>query len=212
MTRSRKHGWGLALGAAFLLAGGVAVGGEPERGRADDEPRPEPMKTEGTRTEGTKTEGTKATARDTDVLKKLHEANLEEIDLGKLAQDKGASEQARSFGKTLVDDHQKADDKVTDLAKKWGVDLTAVRVDAQKVDKFRSLSGADFDRQFGLAMVKGHAKVIDMVKKAQKQGDPDLSALCDELLPRLQEHHRLAKELAAGGGARTMGRRPAPQR
>src|SRR5215831_13884111 len=58
-----------------------------------------------------------------DVLKKLHESNQKEIEMGKLAEQKGQSKEIKSFGKMLVKDHTAADKKVTALAKEEKADL-----------------------------------------------------------------------------------------
>src|SRR5689334_10444416 len=58
-----------------------------------------------------------------DVLNDLHEANQTEIHMGQLAEQKGASQDARNYGKTLVADHQDSDKQVVDLAAKQGISL-----------------------------------------------------------------------------------------
>src|SRR5688572_22786392 len=50
------------------------------------------------------------------VLSDLHKTNQKEIQLGQLAQQKGASAEVRNFGQHLIKDHQEADAKVTEGA------------------------------------------------------------------------------------------------
>ena len=40
---------------------------------------------------------------------------MAEVELGKLAQDKGSNEQVKNFGKRMVDDHGKANDDLKTL-------------------------------------------------------------------------------------------------
>ena len=48
---------------------------------------------------------------------KASEANLAEIQAGKLAESKGSSK-VKSYGKQMVEDHTKGENELTDLAKK----------------------------------------------------------------------------------------------
>src|SRR5437588_9726751 len=54
-------------------------------------------------------------------LKKAIEGNLAEIEMGKLAQQKGASDGVRSYGKQLEQDHAAANQKATALANEMGM-------------------------------------------------------------------------------------------
>jgi len=58
-----------------------------------------------------------------DVLQSLHKANQDEINAGKLAQQKANDPAVKDFAKMLVDDHTKADQQVTDVAKRANVTL-----------------------------------------------------------------------------------------
>src|SRR5688500_5032457 len=60
-----------------------------------------------------------------DLLSDLHHANQMEIQMGKMAKEKGTSEQVRQYGDRLIQDHELADQKVQDLARKDGVTLAA---------------------------------------------------------------------------------------
>src|SRR5262245_36939705 len=50
-----------------------------------------------------------------------HRGNYAEIEMGKLAQEKGASDSVRSFGKQLEQDHAAANTKAMDVAKQMGM-------------------------------------------------------------------------------------------
>jgi len=58
-----------------------------------------------------------------EVLQNLHSANQDEIAAGKLAQEQGSDKEVKDLGKVLVDDHTKADQQVTDVAKRANVNL-----------------------------------------------------------------------------------------
>jgi putative membrane protein len=161
----------------------------------------------GTKTTDTKTTDTKTTRTETEALNRLHQANQDEIALGKLAQDKAESDQGKQLGKDLVNDHQDADKKVADFAKKHDIQLTDVQPDQHKLQKLQGLTGPDFDHQFGQMMVTSHTKAIDLVKKARSQTtDSEFRDLLDGILPKLQQHQSMAKAMSKAPS--TMGRRP----
>ena len=149
-------------------------------------------------------------------LQKLHKVNLHEIEVGKLAEQNG-SDRAKAFGRTLVRDHQDADKKVMDLAKKKNVSLTdaSMNPDKQKEkemkkDRLSSLQGTDFDREFGNEMAMGHRKVISLAQTwKQNCKDQDVCNLIDSMLPTLQQHLKTAEQLR---GPVAQGRTPEPNR
>jgi putative membrane protein len=128
------------------------------------------------------------------VLSKLHESNLKEIEMGKLAQSKGASKDVKAYGRTLVKDHTAADKKVKALAKQEKATLP----DAAPPMKHDDLgTGAEFDTKFAQAMVEDHKKDIDEVKTARDSTtDPKLKSLLDGMLPTLEKHRDIAQKIA----------------
>ena len=50
-----------------------------------------------------------------------------EVELGKLAEQKAASQQVKDFGKMMVDDHTKINDDLTTMASKKNIDLPDYR-------------------------------------------------------------------------------------
>jgi putative membrane protein len=107
-------------------------------------------------------------------LKKAIEGNFAEVEMGKLAQQKGQNENVKKFGQTLADDHSAANQKAMDAAKSMGVTPPDGPNAKQKADydKMSKMSGAKFDRDFATHMVADHEKDIAAYKKAAKQADP----------------------------------------
>lgn len=68
-------------------------------------------------------------APDARILSILHAKNLEEVELGRLAQNKGASAEVRAYGQMLIQDHGQNDDEVQRLAQAHDVKL----MDAEQV-------------------------------------------------------------------------------
>ncbi|HKB77604.1 MAG TPA: DUF4142 domain-containing protein [Myxococcales bacterium] len=142
---------------------------------------------------------------DDQVLRKVHHINLEEIDAGKLAQQKGTTREVKDYGATLVRDHTKADQDTKTLASKMNVDLEKMKDDARhrekqqamqdKMDQLKKMTGKEFDRTFAQMMADGHRQAIEMVKTARVDAKPELKSFLDQLLPVLQKHEDMANAI-----------------
>ena len=139
---------------------------------------------------------------DTAFLTEAIQINLAEISVGDLAQKNGGSDDVKSFGKMLVDDHTASNTKATSLAQANGVTppTEPKAADKQKHDELAKLSGADFDREFAKAMVKGHEEAISKFEAASK-GDDDIAKFAQETLPTLQKHLKTAQKLESSKSA-----------
>ena len=139
---------------------------------------------------------------DTAFLTEAIQINLAEISVGDLAQKNGGSDDVKSFGKMLVDDHTASNMKATSLAQSNGVTppTEPKAADKQKHDELAKLSGADFDREFAKAMVKGHEEAISKFEAASK-GEDDIAKFAQETLPTLQKHLKTAQTLESGKSA-----------
>lgn len=106
-------------------------------------------------------------------LKKAIQGNFAEIEMGKLAQQNGATEDVKQFGQMLNDDHSAANQKALDAAKSMDVTPPDSPSKKQRSDfeKMSKLSGARFDSQFAKHMVADHEKDIAEYKKASKRDD-----------------------------------------
>src|SRR5215813_15373614 len=118
-------------------------------------------------------------------LKKAIEGNYAEIEMGKLAQQKGASDGVRSFGKQLEQDHAAANTKAMNVAKQIGMTPPDGPNKKQKADydRMSKMSGDKFDKAFVQHMVADHKKDIkEFQKEAKKQNDPAAN-FANEVLP-----------------------------
>jgi putative membrane protein len=149
---------------------------------------------------------------DTTFLTDAIQINLAEISVGDLAQQKGGSDDVRSFGKMLVDDHTASNTKATSLAQANGVTPPTEpnATDKKKHDELEKLSGAEFDREFSKAMVKGHEEAIGKFEAASK-GDDDVAKFAQETLPTLQKHLKTAQSLASSKSTQSGGEAAKPE-
>jgi putative membrane protein len=136
------------------------------------------------------------------ILEQMHQANLKEIAVGKLAEEKASSDEVRAYAVQLVNDHTNADQMVTATAQKKGArlrDSAAGRENAHgksAVRKLSSASGAQFDRLFLEQTSADHKKLISELQQEREDAtDDDIEALIDKIVPILQQHNDLAQIL-----------------
>ena len=119
-----------------------------------------------------------------------------EVELGKLASERGSSDAVKQFGQRMVTDHGKAYEELKALADQKGV-AVAADMDARDkrlYERLSKLSGAQFDRAYMEAMVKDHKKdVSEFKREARRAKDPELKAWATKTLPTLEEHLKLAQ-------------------
>jgi putative membrane protein len=97
---------------------------------------------------------------------------MAEVELGKLAADKGASEDVKMFGRKMVEDHTKMGDQMKTVAAKVGVtppSMSGAEAMAEKA-KLEMLSGKSFDDAYIKAMVKDHEDDLADFKKEVETG------------------------------------------
>jgi putative membrane protein len=151
------------------------------------------------------------TMTDDQVLHALHHIDQEEIKAGQLAEQKGSSQQVKDYGRMLVQDHQKADKQVMQVAQKMHVDLTNTKsmpqhmrakseVHQNKMEQLQRMTGKQFDQGFAQLMSNGHQEAIDLVKNAQANAKGDMKNLLDTLLPDLQKHKDVADQILSSSG------------
>ena len=129
-------------------------------------------------------------------MDKAAQGGMAEVKLGELATQKAQSDQVKQFGQRMVDDHSKADQKLSQLASTKGVTLpTTLDKSTQKeYDKLSKMSGPEFDREYMKHMVSDHKKdVSDFKSEASKAKDADVKQFASSTLPTLQEHLQLAQ-------------------
>jgi putative membrane protein len=130
-------------------------------------------------------------------LKEAIEGNLIEVQMGELAQEKGQSEAARSFGKELATDHGSANLKALGVAAELGMSPPSEPSKKHKSlhARLSKLSGPAFDRQFAREMVEDHKKDIREFEKAAKMPNASVAKFANEILPVLRKHLQSAEAL-----------------
>ena len=145
---------------------------------------------------------------DAAALKRIAQANLNEVAAGKLGAEKAASPDVKRFGQKMIDDHGKMAQELKSLAQSKGVPVAESTglTDMAKLKLLERKSGADFDKEFMDHMVKEHELTAkDVEATAAKAKDAEFKAALQKALPKIKEHLAEAKRLqasAAAGGSK----------
>lgn len=144
-----------------------------------------------------KQEGDMSKERDEDFLVKAAEINMEEIQLGQLAQQKGTLADVKDLAKMLTDEHTKAMSDLSALAGRKSIAIPTATTDKVQ-NAYNKLNekaaGNDFDKEYCDMMVKGHNDAIDAFERAANNAaDADIKAWASSMLPGLRMHLEKAK-------------------
>jgi putative membrane protein len=130
-------------------------------------------------------------------LKEAIEGDLAQISTGKLAQEKGQSQETKQFGQMLEQDHSQHLLKAKDTAQQMGFVAPAEPNAKQKkmYDQVSKPSDGQFDKHFADDMVKDHKQDIEKYEKEAKSKGP-LADFAQETIPTLQKHLQTAESVA----------------
>jgi putative membrane protein len=112
------------------------------------------------------TTGGAVSAGDRAFVDELLIANLAEVELGRMAMERGANSEVKKFGDMMVKDHSRAGDELRAVAMQHAIPIPA-GLDQQHQDlkmTLSNLTGAEFDREYMNAMVEGHEAVVDRLQ------------------------------------------------
>ena len=124
-------------------------------------------------------------AKDKMFMKKAAKGGMMEVAMGKLADEKGQSDDVKSFGKRMVADHSQANDELKKIA---------AQKNAKLPTKEPTVSWSS-DKAYMDAMVKDHEKDLAEFQEEAKSGsDPDVKKFADDTAKMVQEHLDLAKQ------------------
>jgi putative membrane protein len=131
-------------------------------------------------------------AKDKSFMKEAAQGGMMEVDMGKMAQQKGKSDDVKKFGSRMVADHTKANAELMGIAKKKGVDLSKEKA------KMKKLNDANFDKEYVNAMVKDHEEDLAAFRAEAKNGsDADVKAFASKTSAMIQKHLDMAKAAQA---------------
>ena len=135
---------------------------------------------------------------DTLHLKHISEANLAEVEAGKVAASKASSPEVKKYAEKMVAEHTKMVDEGKQLAQKKGVkpDEGMDGKHKKNVAELNKKSGADFDREYMEQMVQDHEGALKLVQRVAKEAkDPELKAMAQKAEPHVKAHLDEARTL-----------------
>jgi putative membrane protein len=143
---------------------------------------------------------------DQKIITDMAQANMAEIETGKLAQSKSQNDQVKNFAQQMIDDHTKALTELQQLAQAKGATLpTDLDMKHKAMSaKLAAMSGDSFDKAYmSQAGVADHKRTHSMLQQNQARAkDPELKALAAKLLPTVDQHLNAANQLQGTKGAK----------
>jgi len=121
---------------------------------------------------------------------KASQANLFEIQAGKLAKEKG-DKGVIKLGKEMVKVHTIAEYELHDLAEKEGLKIASSPDSEQEriLEELGKLSGKTFDSVYMASEFSSHKIMIDLFSEQSKNGiNPEAKTYAGKYLPKLQMH------------------------
>jgi putative membrane protein len=127
-------------------------------------------------------------------------AGTAEVELAKLAQRAGRSPAIEGFAARMVEDHGKANERLSGLARQAGVTAPQGLGPEHRAmqERLEKLSGAEFDRAYIKGQVQDHQKAaLLLVWEIGSGQDAGLKGFASETLPAVLRHLQMAQGIAA---------------
>jgi len=123
-----------------------------------------------------------------------------EVELAKLAQQKAADAQVKTFAERMESDHSKANSELQALLAQKSVTVAGgLGPHMALKNRLDKLQGATFDTAYMRAMVDDHTKTVRAFETESKTTkDADIKAFVDKTLPTLREHLKMAQDTNKG--------------
>lgn len=124
-----------------------------------------------------------------------------EIDASKLATSNSSDKDVKSFAHHMMLDHTKLTLQLKMAAPK-GVTVPKDNSDTTVLDSLKGLKGKEFDTAYIQKVgVQGHQQAVEAFKKEIADGqNADLKKAAQKALPTIEQHYKMAQDLAAKKG------------
>lgn len=125
---------------------------------------------------------------------------MAEVAFGKLAAQKGQDSAVKEFGRRMVDDHTKLNDRLSNLASADGIALPGSLDEEHRsmYEQLEKLNGAAFDRQYIQGQIADHQMTAQLLEYEIGSGqDADLKMFAADGLPVIFGHLQMAQTIDA---------------
>ena len=139
-------------------------------------------------------------SRDSNFVMQAAQTGMLEVQLGKLAVQRGSSAGVKQYGQQMVEEHTQKNQELMQLAMQKGVEVPTEMSSQNKAlgDRLSGLSGTSFDAAYKQAMIDSHNQAIALFQAQSQQGqDPELKAWATKTLPNLQAHLQMVNQILA---------------
>ena len=140
---------------------------------------------------------------DADFVKEQLAMGTAEVELGKLAQERGSHPDVKNYGQMMETDHRMAGEELKEIANRANANRGERRDDATEGahgehmelrDELAKLSGGEFDRRYLDEMVDDHEKGINQLEsQAERADNPQIREWAAKTLPKMRNHLAKAK-------------------
>ncbi len=169
-----------------------------EHGYPGAEPRPDTM--------ARANPGTQPSPTDQLFIRQMFQSDAVEVQLGQMAQEKSQSSDVKMFGEKMVENRNRLDNQLTQLAQRLDVDPPEGpdKTGKQQIAKLQSLSGPQFDEEYIRTIEKAHEKDVKSFNEAaQTAQDPTLQRTAQADAPVLQQHLKAIQQIAQAHNVKT---------
>lgn len=165
-----------------------------------NEPKAEDPKEVAEEENEAKFDDTKKAEENAEILVDAAEFDLQQRELGKLAQARGVSTAVKDLGKMMETHHNDSFNELSGLAKSKQISIpSAITEDGQKeYDKLSKADAKNFDKDYLDRIFKDHHEAIeDFTQDAQKTQDVEIKAYLEGKVIALKGHHDAIQQLQA---------------
>jgi putative membrane protein len=140
---------------------------------------------------------------DESFFKNAAEGGIAEVNAGKLAETKGASQSVKDFAAMMVKDHSAANQKLASIAAAQGVKLPESPSLMQQAEgkELKMKSGESFDKSYIKGQIKAHQETVELFQKEIASGkNAQAQQFATATLPTVQAHLTKINQIAAAAG------------
>lgn len=138
------------------------------------------------------------TVDDKSFVKKASINGMIDVEMAKLAAEKGFSSEVKQYGQKTADERTKSNNQLKEIASRESIAIPNGLTARQQghIDKLSKLSGTAFDQAYLKDQVKSRGNdVREYQMEAQDGSDTGVKTFAAQTLPALQENLKTAKDL-----------------
>jgi putative membrane protein len=127
------------------------------------------------------------------------QANIAEVELGKIAMTRSTNSDVRTFAALMVEDYSRANDELVDLVQEQDIDVPSSLDEYHRgiVADVSSRTGEEFDAAYVKQMAADHAGAVSFFRSAAVSEDlsPALANFASRVVPMVERHKQMAQDL-----------------